>query len=430
MRSARPKFVVPRQTPIPSNLAAALNGHAHKVFRRGTHRVLDPDKTLARVRPCADKMGITRLGNVTGLDRIGIPVAIAVRPNSRSLAVSQGKGLTLAQAMASALMEATELYHGEDIAARARTLSYTELSAKAVAVSPLLLAGTGTTLPEDAEIPWIEGYDLLQGECCWVPWEIVHTDYTLPTAHSGKYFLSGTNGIGAGNHLLEALSAGICELIERDAAALWSASGLAQRAARRLDLASIDDADCLALLEKYAKARVLPRVWDVTSDTGVPAFVCDLTAEVDHGPGGLRRFRGSGCHPNRAVALARALTEAAQIRLTYITGNRDDLHPSDYEETPQEKLGGALLDAASQAAAPRSFLEVSTFDADDVARDVSWLLDRLRSAGMARVVAIDLTRDDIDIPVVRVTIPGLEWNCTHPDYVPGPRARRIGGHVA
>jgi ribosomal protein S12 methylthiotransferase accessory factor len=64
-----------------------------KRFRSGTHRVATPDETLARVRPLAARMGITRLGNITGLDQIGIPVAIAVRPNSRSVSVSQGKGL-------------------------------------------------------------------------------------------------------------------------------------------------------------------------------------------------------------------------------------------------------------------------------------------------------------------------------------------------
>ena len=60
-------------------------------------------------------MGITRLGNITGLDRIGIPVAIAVRPNSRSVSVAQGKGLEMPQAMASALMEACETFHAEQI---------------------------------------------------------------------------------------------------------------------------------------------------------------------------------------------------------------------------------------------------------------------------------------------------------------------------
>ena len=89
-----------------SHIACAAEQPQPKRFRRGTHRVADPRETLARVRPYMARMGITRLGNITGLDRIGIPVAIAVRPNSRSVSVSQGKGLDLAQAMASALMEA------------------------------------------------------------------------------------------------------------------------------------------------------------------------------------------------------------------------------------------------------------------------------------------------------------------------------------
>ena len=74
-----------------------------------------PSETLARFRSFASRMGITRLGNITGLDRIGIPVAVAVRPNSRSVSVSQGKGLDLTQAMTSALMEASEGFHAEEV---------------------------------------------------------------------------------------------------------------------------------------------------------------------------------------------------------------------------------------------------------------------------------------------------------------------------
>ena len=86
-----------------------------KAYRRGTHRTVDPAATLARVRPHLQGMGITRIANVTGLDRIGIPVVMACRPNARSLAVSQGKGLTLEAAKASAVMEAIELHHAERI---------------------------------------------------------------------------------------------------------------------------------------------------------------------------------------------------------------------------------------------------------------------------------------------------------------------------
>jgi ribosomal protein S12 methylthiotransferase accessory factor len=158
----------------------------------------------------------------------------------------------------------------------------------------------------------------------------------------------------------------------------------------------------------------------------ISAFVCDIPATGDVRFGALRRFRGAGCHPNRAIALARALTEAAQIRLTYISGNRDDLPSSDYEESQQEKLGAALLDAVSQDAEPRDFCDIPNFDADDLALDLNWELQCLQSVGVKRVIAIDLTRSDIGIPVVRIVTPGLEWDCTHPDYVPGARARRAG----
>ena len=60
-------------------------------------------------------MGITRIANVTGLDRIGIPVVMVCRPNARSIAVSQGKGLDMDAAIVSGLMESAELYHAEQI---------------------------------------------------------------------------------------------------------------------------------------------------------------------------------------------------------------------------------------------------------------------------------------------------------------------------
>src|SRR5258707_7701609 len=152
-----------------------LDAAQPKTYRRGTHRALTPADTLARFRPHAAAMGITRLGNVTGLDRIGIPVAVAVRPNSRSVSVSQGKGLDLIQAMASALMEATEGFHAEEVG-ECRRAAYRELAADRVVVDPERLCSTGRSFDIDRTISWLEGFDLLQQEPCWVPSEIVHTD--------------------------------------------------------------------------------------------------------------------------------------------------------------------------------------------------------------------------------------------------------------
>src|SRR5438105_12519338 len=124
-----------------SSLAGALDQALPKRFRQGTHRTAAPSDTLARFRPLALRMGITRLGNITGLDHIGIPVAVAVRPNSRAVSVSQGKGLDPTQAMASALMEAIEGFHAEEVG-EGRRATYREIAADSAAVDPMKLCTT------------------------------------------------------------------------------------------------------------------------------------------------------------------------------------------------------------------------------------------------------------------------------------------------
>ena len=379
-----------------------------------------PSETLARVRPSAARMGITRLGFITGLDHIGIPVAIAVRPNSRSVSVSQGKGLDPDQAMASALMEAAEGFHAEEIG-QSRLAAYRELAAACAVVDPATLCATAKPFDPDARIRWIEGCDLLRREPCWVPAEIVHTDSTMPL---DGWFLPGTNGLASGSRLVEAIVSAVCELVERDAVALWHARGMRERAGCALDIGSIDDPDCLGLLAKYEKAGIAVRLWDVTTDIGIAAFLCDIRDPADGDPRRLRRSHGAGCHPDRAIALARALTEAAQTRLTYIAGIRDDLLPSEYEEPPDAAIVDALLDALRRESAPVSFRDVPSFAGDDLATDLAQALERLQSAGIDRVIAVDLTRPDFAVPVVRVVIPGLEYDIRHPGYTPGARARR------
>ncbi len=86
-----------------------------KGYLCGTHRLVAPEVTLSRLARAMPVMGITRIANVTDLDIVGIPVVMVCRPNSRSLSVSQGKGLDLAAAKASGLMESIESYHAERI---------------------------------------------------------------------------------------------------------------------------------------------------------------------------------------------------------------------------------------------------------------------------------------------------------------------------
>src|SRR5258708_5032801 len=137
---------------------------ALKTFTRGTHRTVAPCATVARALRVSPIAGITRIANVTGLDSIGIPVVMVCRPNSRSLAVSQGKGFDLDSAKASGLMESLEQYHAETLALPLRLCSYEELrySNAVVDIEALPVVSPGLFNPH-MRLLWCSGTDLLDG---------------------------------------------------------------------------------------------------------------------------------------------------------------------------------------------------------------------------------------------------------------------------
>ncbi|TDA25027.1 MAG: methanogenesis marker 1 protein, partial [Archaeoglobi archaeon] len=59
-----------------------------KIYKDGTHRARKPEETLGWIEPKMAIAGVTRLANITGLDRIGIPIFSAVRPTAAEGAVS------------------------------------------------------------------------------------------------------------------------------------------------------------------------------------------------------------------------------------------------------------------------------------------------------------------------------------------------------
>jgi ribosomal protein S12 methylthiotransferase accessory factor len=402
-------------------MTAPWQERSAKGHRRGTHRLVAPGATVERVAPLKARMGITRVANVTGLDRIGIPVVMVCRPNARSIAVSQGKGLDLDAARASGLMEAVEGYHAERIELPLKLASLEALQDRhrVVDVAALPAITHGRFRPTLRTL-WIEGRDLISETAVWLPYETVHIDCTLPQATGAGCFLAGTNGLASGNHLLEAVTHAICEVVERDSTSLWNDLAARRRDPTRLDLGTVDDEDCVQVIERLEQAGFEVAVWDITSDIGIPSFYClivDRRDERAHSGG------GAGAHSARDVALLRALTEAVQVRTTYIAGSRDDLRPSDFTPAAIERK---LQDARRLMAGPgpgRDFRTIPSHDGESFGDDLTWLLARLRSAGIDQVVAVDLTRADLAIPVVRVVIPGLESPDDHPRYLPGPRVR-------
>lgn len=382
---------------------------APKGYTAGTHRTRSPSETLRAFAGLMPRLGITRLADITGLDVIGLPVVQAVRPNARSLSVSQGKGLDRDAAAASALMEAIEAWHGERVAVPLRHARAAELRDAGEAVVDLqrLPRRADAAVREDIPMLWCLGWDLLQARPTWAPHACVSVDFVRDPRELAPVFIESTNGLASGNHLLEACVHGLCEVVERDATALAALRAPEVDAAHRVDPGQVADAACQAVLARLAAAEVEVGIFEVTSDLGVPSYACRI-ADRPGGPRWAARgvCSGFGCHLDPAVALVRALTEAVQARLTVIAGSRDDLSLRTYESFADP---GALelTVQALRAARPTRGLPTSRAQ-DSFEADLEVLLAALRGAGIASAVVVELTRPEIGVPVARVIVPGLE----------------------
>lgn len=397
---------------------------SEKRYRTGTHRAVSPAETWARFSPLAGELGVTRLANITGLDVIGLPVVTAVRPAGRSLATAQGKGLDLVAARTSALMEALELWHAEHVELPLRYASAARLAKEAAVLdltSVPLRPGAGVN--PHAPMLWVQGEELLGGEPCWVPLELVSLDWVM---HPGAQptFAGTSTGLASGNTLLEATVHALCEVIERDASALWLGESAPVRRPRQLDLATVKSEDCGPALALLRAAPVAVAAWDMTSDLGVPAYACTLLDASERPElGATCVASGYGCHLSAGVALSRALCEAAQSRATVIAGSRDDFLLEDYERALDPGVWRAVRADAFASPAPLPWTERSlateTFEGD-----LEVLLAALGEAGVGRVVAVELTREKLGVPVVKVVVEGVEGTRIAPGYQPGKRAGR------
>ena len=386
----------------------------------GSHRTRSPVETLERVLPLKQQFGITRVANVTGLDRIGIPVVLVTRPNSRSVAVSQGKGISLDAAKASAVMEAIELWHAENIIQPMIFASSQEIDRYGPSLDfaglPQIM---GSRYSSERRFHWTEGFDVASGNKLLVPHEMIHANYTHPSLPGEGCFPASTNGLASGNHPLEAICHAIYEIIERDALTVWNHLPPEARDLTGLDPASIDCAICTGLIASIKRAGLQISIWDVTSDVGVATFLCLI---IDPNVDGSHLGLGSGTHPVREVALSRALTEAAQTRMNYITGSRDDLRSAEFTDAGRAQLRNSTRTMLRSGTAKRSFALIPTHPTATLREDLDWMITRLDAVGINEIACVDLSQDLADISIVRVVIPGLEAPHDDDRFIAGPRA--------
>jgi YcaO-like protein with predicted kinase domain len=337
----------PSERSLPEFETIASDGLSSSSY---SDRIFPAAESVRRVWPHLSELGITRVGRQTGLDRLGIPCWAAFRPNSLHLAGSQGKGLTDAAACISAAMEAVEGAVAERPAGARRLATADELSTDGECwFDPERWLPYGTVFDTTRPITWIAGADLYAGTPRWLPLDVVDMD----GEHSE---LSGvcknTNGLASGNSVEEAIFHALCELVERDATTLWEFLPADPALATAIDPAEFADPIVDRLVAQIAASGMSLRLFDQTSDLGIPVVMAVLGPQTHGGfVGELEVTAGYGAHPAAARAAIRAITEAAQSRVTGIAASRDDIHSAAFNRAATS-ANLRLLDAAPSIPAP------------------------------------------------------------------------------
>jgi ribosomal protein S12 methylthiotransferase accessory factor len=379
-----------------------------KAVVAGTHRVRTAEETLEIITPRLMDYGITRLADVTGLDNIGVPVVMAVRPLAATLSVAQGKGLTLALAKVSGAMECIEFWHAEE------TVPPPEFTGVPAAELQLgyrmtdLEHDAGSLLTEHTLLDWIQARSAVDGRPALVPRLAVRIGRS-PGDWSPGAPSATTNGLASGNTRAEAVAHALYELVERDAM-----SGLEFTMAS--DRTYVDPESvggwCGELIGRVRAAGAWLELVAAPSRFGVPCFSAYLWREDFPST-----FAGAGAHYDPAVALSRAVTEAAQSRLTAIAGTRDDIHPSIYSRpsaasvqpvTPAGRVNWDVLTA--------EFTRSFATDEDEAA----WLARHIATITGMDPLVVDLCSGDIS--VVKILSPELSRIMRHHSTRPAAAA--------
>jgi oxazoline/thiazoline synthase len=417
------KLLNPRRAPQPIE----ISGGTKLVMTSGGYRTVSARSTVARFRKHVSPL----TGVVTKLERIeadlpmntnfhamhnfSAPAQNVDQLRSGLSGGSFGKGSNAEQAEASALMESIERYSGIFQGDEIRmTRRFTDFApGDAILPNDVLLfseaqwredqaamqdSAEQQTIPAlfdpSAKIEWSPVWSLRDSRFKYLPTSLLYFFYSGPAA-----FQADSNGCAAGNTVEEAIVQGFLELVERDAYAIWWYNRTRQP---EVDLSQFDDSYVRDLHSQLAATGRKLWVLDITSDLGVPTYVAILHW-MQNGQENIEF--GSGAHFDKRIALLRTLTELNQFMSIGMMGggtgekpSLDGVTPLHLEEYPFLIPHGKPTGASDPNAA---------FGVLDNTRDqVLACVEIAKRAGLDFLV-LNQTRPDVEVPVVRVIVPGL-----------------------
>jgi ribosomal protein S12 methylthiotransferase accessory factor YcaO len=405
---------------------------------QGTSRIKPALETLNGITLISQKIGVTRLADITHMDILRIPNYSAILPGTEDyIWVYSGKGPTKAHARASAIMESIERYSALPSGAQKSftQASYEELTKITKVLHPEeVVEPLRFNYRNDMLMDFLPGVDLLNEEQIMVPAALALFRYSPKDPAINPFAFYHTNGLASGNVQEEAVCHSLCEVIERDAMSLSQlrASALPfhflKYIAKSLssvgypiteihankftddpgifpdvDISNVEFKPVKAMVDKFTRTGIPLTIKDITSDIGIPTFNASSIEWITHDYGYLAE--GHGTHPDARIALLRAITEVSQTRAANIQGARDDLRKIKYgENNTDDKRAWQFMPSKNKI----NFSEVKTFNNEDILDDIKLILNALKRVGLLKAIIVNLTNTNLNIPVVRAIVPGLE----------------------
>ncbi|MCL2122767.1 MAG: YcaO-like family protein [Desulfovibrionaceae bacterium] len=293
-------------------------------------------------------------------------------------AASYGRGLSLATARASCLMEIVERasayisVSGDELPhlvrpARLVRERFSRLRDKMEALDPNAL------LPDvpyrDEKLHWIPATAARDGRAVLVPFQAVGLFCNLD--EPALFEAPGSTGLASGNTWEEAKESALTEILERDAEVTTPYQ-------RALCFELRAEQPALAgLLDDYAARGIHIRFQVLASEFGMPCFMCFV---VGH-KGETARACGAGLDGRRA--LLAALTE-----------------------TPYPYPGGPPSGPGLRGLPQRLLESLPSYDQGSAAANCV-LLEHVLLANGYEPLYVELTRADLQFPVLRALVPGL-----------------------
>lgn len=248
--------------------------------------------------------------------------------------------------------------------------------------------------PFDPELPvdWVKARNWTGGPTRWIPASccFYHHEETC-----NPFCQADSNGCAAGTSFPDAVLRGFCELVERDAAALWWYNRVSRPS---VSFDSFQDRFLSSVSSIFKEQGREVHLSDLTTDWELPVY-----AAVSFDSEGKRIAFAFGAHGCAKQAAVQAATELVQA----IAALEQSLSRGDQSVATKRYAAAKIEDYPFLGPGPQS--DRRTFARGETKTADEWLECWARKAGSLgmELLSVDLTRAEIAVPVARTIVPGL-----------------------